>query len=128
MTYNTNHAGTVWVLPAGQLVDVSASSISYVPVPFQGRLIDAWSCISAAVTSADTTVTVKKQVGTATAVTLGTITIAATGSAIGQRQQIAMTGSEIDRTFAAGDCLIFDSDGNSSTTSIANFLGVFKGM
>ncbi len=128
MAYNGVHAETVWTLPGGQLVDVSTASISYVAVPYQGVFRTAWACISAAVTSADSVVTVKKKSGSATAVTLATITIAATGSAIGQTIEAVVTGSEIDRTFAMGDTLIFDSDGVSSTTSIANFLAVFKGM
>ncbi len=128
MAYNSVRAETVWHLHAGQLVDVSAASISYVAVPYQGVFRTAWACISAAVTSADTVVTVKKKSGSATAVTLATITIAATGSAIGQTIQAVVTGTEIDRTFVEGDTLIFDSDGVSSTTSIANFLAVFKGM
>lgn len=128
MSYNTNHSEAHWLLPGGQLVDVSAASVSYVAAPFQGVLVDAWACISAAVTGSDTTVTIKKKVGSATAVTLGTITVAVTGSAIGQTIQAVLTGSEADRTFAQGDTMIYDSDGVSSTTSIANFLGVFKGM
>ncbi len=126
--YNANHAETQWQVFGGQLVDVSTASISYTTVGQQGRLVTAWCTISAAVTSADSVVTVKKKVGSATAVTLGTITIANAGSAIGQTFQMAVTGSEVDCYFNAGDTLIFDSDGASSTTSIANFLAVFKGM
>lgn len=128
MSYNTTHDLADTVLPGGQLVDVSAASISYVPVPFQGVIRDAFACISAAVTGSDTTVTLKKKSGSATAVTLGTITIPVTGSAIGQVLQVSMTGSEADRTCAMGDTLIFDSDGVSSTTSIANFCAIIRGM
>ncbi len=111
----------------GQLVDVSTASISYAAVPFQGRLVAAWATIAAAVTGLDCTVTVKKITPAPATTTLGTITLAVTGSAIGQTAQATLTGSEIDCTFNAGDALVFDSDGNSSTTSIANFLGVFRG-
>ena len=128
MSYNTNHAETTWLLEGGQLVDVSTASVSYVAAPFQGVLQTAWACISAAVPGSDSVVTIKKKVGAATAVTLGTITIAVTGSAPGSTFEAVMTGSEIDRTFAAGDTLQFDSGGESATTSIGNFLGVFKGM
>ncbi len=126
--YNGNHSGSVWQLPGGQLVDISTPSISYVAVPFQGRLRAAWACLSAAITIADSVVTIKKKAGSATAVTLGTITCAFTGSAIGTVTGAVITGSEIDCTFAAGDTLIFDSDGGSTTTSIANFLAIFKGL
>lgn len=128
MSYNRSHDEHEWTLSGGQLVDVSGASVSYVAVPFQGTLKTAWACISAATTSADSIVTIKKKVGSATAVTLGTITVATSGSAPGSTFEAAMTGSEIDRTFAAGDTLQFDSDGAGSTTSIANFLAVFKGM
>lgn len=128
MGYNTGHDLADSIIPGGQLVDVSAASVSYVPIPFQGVIRDAFACISAAVTGSDTVVTVKKKAGSATAVTLGTITIPVTGSAIGQVLQAAMTGSEADRTCALGDTLIFDSDGVSSTTSIANFSAVIRGM
>ncbi len=128
MAYNGVHAETVWTLPGGQLVDVSAPSISYVAVPYQGVFRTGWMCLSAAITASDLTVTIKKKSGTATAVTLGTIVVTAAASAIGSVHEAVVTGSEIDRTFAMGDTLIFDSDGNSSTTSIANFLAVFKGM
>ncbi len=128
MAYATNHAETTWNLYGGQLVDVNTASISYVAVPYQGRLKTAWACISAAVTTLDTTVTIKKKSGSLTAVTCGTIVLSATGSAIGQTTEATITGSEIDCTFAAGDTLIFDSDGNGSVTSIANFHAVFKGM
>ncbi len=125
--YNVNHSENMWLLSGGQLVDVSAASISYVTTPFQGRLVDAWATISAAVSGLDCTVTIKKIVASVTTTTLGTITLAVTGSAIGQTVQAVLTGSEIDCTFKAGDTLVFDSDGASSTTSIANFLGVFRG-
>ncbi len=128
MSYNSNHAETNWVHFGGQLVDVNTASVSYTAVPFQGRLRAAWACISAAVTTLDTTVTIQKKVGAATAQTCGTIVLAATGSAIGQTVQATITGTEDACTFQAGDTLIFDSDGAGSVTSIANFHAVFKGM
>ncbi len=128
MAYNSNHAETNWTISGGQLVDVSTASISYVAAPYQGRLVNAWACISAAVTGTDSVVTVKKKAGALTAVTLGTITVVVLASAPGSTFQMAVTGSEADCTFNAGDTLQFDSDGVSSTTSIANFLAVFKGM
>ncbi len=126
--YNGTHAETNWIHYGGQLVDVNTSSVAYTAVPYQGRLRTAWACISAAVTSLDTTVTIKKKSGGLTAVSIGTIVLAASGSAIGQTTQATITGSEIDCTFAAGDTLQFDSDGAGSSTSIANFHAVFKGM
>lgn len=112
-------------IPGGQLVDVSAASISYAPVPAQGTIHAAYCCVSAAVTGSDTTVTVKTLKG-GTSTTIGTITVAVTGSAAGLTYTATMTGSEKDRSVNAGDSIIFDSDGVSSTTSIANFLAVLR--
>lgn len=128
MAYNTGHDLADNILPGGQLVDVSGASVSYVAVPWQGVVQTAFACISAAVTGSDSVVTVKKKSGAATAVTLGTITIAVTGSAPGSVFEAVMTGSEADRTVTKGDTIQFDSDGVSSTTSIANFSAVLRGM
>ncbi len=125
MSYNTVRNETIWNIDAGQLVDVSAPSISYVAVPFQGVLIDARSCIATAVTVANSVVTIKRKSGSNTAITLGTITIIPGG---GRVAQAVMTGSESDCSFTMGDTLIFDSDGGSSTTSVCNFTATFKGM
>lgn len=112
-------------LPGGQLVDVSTASISYVPVPAQGVIVGAFSTISAAITGSNCVVTVKVIKDGATT-TIGTITITQSGSAPGDVDSMVISGSEMDRTVKAGDTLVFDSDGASSTTSIANFLGVIR--
>ncbi len=125
MSYNTVRNETMWNLDAGQLVDVSAPSISYVAVPFQGVLIDARSSISASISVATATVTIKRKSGSNTAITLGTISITVGG---GRNARAVLTGSEADCTFTMGDTLIFDSDGGSSTTSICNFTATFKGI
>ncbi len=115
------------ILPGGQLVDVSSASLSYAPVPFAGVIVDAFATISAAVTSANSVVTVKVFRGSALAsTTIGTITIANSGSAPGSTFAMAITGSEADRSVGRGDVVVFDSDGASSTTSIANFAAVLR--
>lgn len=124
-----NHPVHAFIVPGGQLVDVSAASISYAPVPFKGVLTDAICSTSAAVTGSDTTVTIKKFPAgvAANTVTLGTIRVTVTGAGIGKTYSASLTGSEVNRTFDRGDTLVFDSDGASSTTSIANFAGVMQG-
>lgn len=112
-------------IPGGQLVDVSAASISYAPIWCKGRVVRAFATISAAVTGSDTIVTVKKITG-GTSTTLGTITVAVSGSAAGSTFECSFTGTEIERSVIDGDTLVFDSDGVSSTTSIANFVGVVR--
>lgn len=114
-----------WLIPGGQLVDVSTASVSYAPVPVQGVLVDAYCTISAAITGADSTVTVKKIASGVTS-TLGTITVTQAASAAGSTFTMTITGTEENCTFNAGDTLVFDSDGASSTSSIANFLGVLR--
>lgn len=120
MAMPVNYPTSVKVVPGGQLVDVSAASISYAPVPMRGVIVGAIATISAAVTGSDTTVTVKSIKGS-TSTTIGTITIAVSGSAPGSTFLASMTGTEINRTVNQGDTIGFDSDGVSSTTSIANF-------
>lgn len=105
----------------GQLVDVSTASIAYLPVPAQSILQTVLCTISAAITGSDSTVTIKRG-----STTLGTIVLAVSGSAAGSTFTASMTGTEAGRTFSAGDTLILDSDGASSTTSIGTFTAVFR--
>ncbi len=112
-------------LPGGQLADVSTASIAYAPVPAQGVIVDALATISAAITSADAVVTVKV-IRSGTTTTIGTITIANSGSAPGSTFAAVLTGSEMARSVKRGDTLAFDSDGASSTTATATFLAVIR--
>lgn len=106
-----------------QLADVSADTSAWVPILRPGRLVGGSVAISAAITSANAVITVKK--GSAT---LGTITIVQSGSAAGSVFTLAITGSEADCTLATGDVLELDSDGGSSTTSIGYFSLVVRGV
>ncbi len=104
-----------------QLVDVSTASIAYATPGAPGKMERAYCCIAAAITSANSIVTIKKN-----STTIGTITVVQVGSAIGSVFEAVFTGSEADRTFAATDTIVFDSDGASSTTSLATFTAVFR--
>ncbi len=106
-----------------QNIDVSSANITYIPIAHFGLLVDGWCSISAALTTANGVITVKK--GTTT---LGTITLVQVGSAIGSSYQMVMTGSEIARTFEPGDVLILDGDGACDTTSIGRFSMVIRGL
>lgn len=110
----------------GQLVDVSAASISYASVWCKGVIAAAYASISAAITSADCVVTVKVIKSGVTS-TVGTITIANSGSAAGTVTAMVITGTEAVRSVEPGDTVVFDSDGASSTTAIANFVAVVRG-
>ena len=113
-------------IPGGQLVDVSTASISYVPIPSQGIIVDALATISAAITTADGIVTVKVIKDGAAAVTIGTITLVQVGSAIGSTFMMVVSGTESERSVKRGDTLVFDSDGACNTTSIGTFLAVLR--
>jgi hypothetical protein len=104
-----------------QLVDASTASIAYVPVPSNSVLVGAYASLSAAITTADSIVTIKKG-----STTLGTITLAYSGSAVGSTFTASLTGTEAARSFGAGDVLIFDNGGQSDTTSIVTFTAVMR--
>jgi hypothetical protein len=113
-------------LHGGQVLDISSASVAYTPIPSQGIIVDAFCSISAAITSADSVITVKISHAGATAVTIGTITVPNSGSAAGDTVAMVITGSETARSCARGDTLIFDSGGASSTTSIGTFMAVLR--
>lgn len=122
MAYPASTTTADWAVTA-QLVDVSSASVAYVAPGSPGRLIRVYCCISAAITGSDSTVTIKKG-----STTIGTITLAVSGSAVGSVFTATMTGAEKDCTFAAGDTIILDSDGASSTTSIGVFTCVMRAL
>lgn len=128
MANNVNSTTNVVVYNA-QVLDVSTASIAQTPVPLPGRVIDAWGTISAAVTVADSVVTLKKYPAgvVANAVTIGTITIVQSGSAAGKTYQMVITGNEAACTVAPGDTLALDNAAGSSTTSIGRFSMVVRG-
>lgn len=113
------------VIPGGQLLDISNASISYAPIPFGGVIVDGFCTIAAAITGSDSVVTVKA-IKSGVTVTLGTITAVVSGSAAGSTFSMVVTGSENDRSVKRGDTIVFDSGGQSSTTSIANFAAVIR--
>lgn len=113
------------VVPGGQLVDLSTASISYAPIPVDGIVVDAFSCIAAAITGTNAVITVKVIKGGTTS-TVGTITVTQSGSAAGDVDTMEISGTEAVRSVKRGDTLVFDSDGASSTTSIANFAAVIR--
>lgn len=125
MAYPTNAPLQDVVIPGGQLVDVSTASISYTPIPCSGVIVDAFSCIAAAITGSNCIITVKVIKG-GTTYTVGTITITQSGSAAGDVDTMVISGTEQVRSVNAGDTLVFDSGGQSSTTSIANFSAVLR--
>jgi hypothetical protein len=105
------------------MTDVASPTIISIPLAKAGRLIDGWCSIAAAVTTANTIVSVLHG-----AVTIGTITVLFTGSASGSSYQLVLSGTEAQCTFEPGEALILNSDGGSSAVSAAVFSMVVRGL
>lgn len=98
----------------GTMADVSTASIIYLTSPSAGRIKAVYVAISAAVTVADTTVTISTAAGT-----VGTITIPVSGSAPGNVYKLD-TGLN-NTAIAAGAVITINSDGASSTASVGSW-------
>jgi len=105
----------------GQIVDVSTASSGWIAIPGQGVIVDAWCVISASLTTANGTITIKKG-----STTLGTITLTQSGSAAGSVFTATFAGSESSRSVKAGDVIEFATDGACDTTSIGALTMVVK--
>ncbi len=97
-----------------QLVDVSTPSTVYVVFPFACTVNKIWSVITTAITVADSTITCSNHAGSS----MGTITIAFTGSAAGDVDSLTPVSNN---TFAAGERIKITTDGGSTTASVGNF-------
>jgi hypothetical protein len=129
MAYNSNGSTTNSLVYGAQILDVSTASVATVGVLAPGRLIKAACTLSAAITNTTAVITVKKYPAgvSADAVTCGTISIAASGSAAGKVYAMTITGTEAACTFADGDVLAFDGGGESDTTSIGRCTALIRG-
>jgi len=108
------------------MVDVATPTIAYVAVPFRGRVVAGGCAISAALTAANTIVTVSK-VNPAGAVVLGTITIPFTGSGAGSSYGLVLTGNEQACTVEAYETLKVDSDGGGTGPAVGSFVFHIRG-
>lgn len=93
------------------LADVSADSSAYLIPGFAGKIKSVKTVLGVAITGADAVVVTKIN---ATAVTGGSITIANTSSAAGDVDSCIPTALN---TFGPNDIIVFDSGGESSTSS-----------
>lgn len=126
-----NQVGTTADFPLqGQIANLSAASIAYIPVPRAGRLVEGRCAQSAATTVAPAVVTVRKFPAgvAASTVACGTITVTHTGSGIGSTSALVLTGSESACTFAPGDTLVIDNAAGSTTASVGNFTLTLRGV
>jgi len=92
------------------LEDVSTAETVYIPIPFAGTISKVTSVLTNAITVADSTVTIKNSSGT----TMGTITVAFSGSAAGD---VDTNSSLTNNTVSADDFITIETNGNSNTAS-----------
>lgn len=97
------------------LLDVSTASSVLIPISRSCTLSKVTSVIGAAITVADSTVTVTKKGG----FTTGTLTISYTGSAKGDIDTLTPVSNN---TYVAGDWIEIATDGASTTTATITFL------
>lgn len=101
----------------GYLEDVSAVETVYVPVPFAGTVSKVLTVLEGSISSADSTVTVKNSAGTS----MGTITIANSGSAAGDVDVLLPSSNN---TVTADSFITVESDGASTNTAKLRFVVV----
>lgn len=103
----------------GYLEDVSAVEKVYVPIPFAGTVTKIITVLEASIGSANSTVTVKNAAGTS----MGTITVAYSGSAAGDVDTLAPTSNN---TVTADSFITIESDGASTNTAKLRFVVVVE--
>lgn len=96
----------------GHIPDVSTADQVYMPCPDDGVIVGLYATISAAITVADATLTIKTAQGTVS----DTLTIANSGSAAGSTFYTDITPSEEGTVLDAGYIEV-ETDGGSTTTS-----------
>lgn len=122
MAYPANKTTADWMVNC-QIIDAATASVAHVVPGANGRLERAYATLSAAITTADSVITIKKG-----STTIGTLTLAYTGSAVGSTFEAAFTGSEADRYFPADTPIVFDNGGECDTTSIVRITAVMRGL
>lgn len=103
-----------------RIADVSTAGQDYIPAPDEGYIHAIYATISAALATADATLTVKTANGT-----VGTLTITQSGSAAGS----TFTGDFTHNTtgyVSAGDYIEIETDGGSTNTSLCNIVVVLR--
>lgn len=103
-----------------QLADISTAGSCFVACPVRGKIVKAYSAISAAITTADCTWSLEIN---NVAVTDSTATIAYSGSAAGDVDSCTPTGAN---NVNPGDRIEVVSGGESDTTSIGFFTIVVR--
>lgn len=95
----------------GQFVDVGTASTAYFVVPRAATLNKVYTILQGAITTADSTLTVKNNAGS----TIGTITVSFSGSAAGDVDSLT---ASTNNTFTAGQMCTVATDGGASSVAI----------
>ena len=93
------------------LADVSTAGQIYVSPGFNGKIVNVYTALNAAITTANAGLTLKIA---GTAVTGGTITITQSGSAAGDVDSCTPTGAN---SFTSEQAIEIETDGSSDTTA-----------
>ena len=101
----------------GYIDNISASSTVYVPIPFAGTISKVVTVLEAAISSANATLTVKN----AAAASMGTITVAQSGSAAGDVDTLSPSSNN---TVTANSFITIASDGASTNSATLRFVVV----
>ena len=99
---------------SGSFVSVSAGQTVHIPVPFAGTVVKVVTVLEGTISSADATITVKNAAGAS----MGTITVAQSGSAAGAVDSLVPSSNN---SIVDNSCIAITTDGGSSTATILRF-------
>jgi len=100
---------------SGFITDVSTAATVYVPMPFAGTINKVVTVLEGAISNADSIITVKN----AAAATMGTITVAQSGSAAGDVDTVSPSSNH---TVAANSFITVATSGASQTARVLRFV------
>jgi len=101
-----------------KIVDVSTAGQVYATIPWGCTLNSVSTVLNGAITGGDAVLTVKNNAGSSA----GTITIANSGSAAGDKDSLEPSSNN---TFSAGDLLEIETDGGSTNAIAADITCLF---
>lgn len=117
--YISNGSGSGAWTSAGEIItgyieDVSTAEVVHVPMPFAGTISKVITVLEGAISNADATVTVKN----ASAASMGTLTIAQSGSAAGDVDTLSPSSNN---TVSVNTFITVETNGNSHTARKLRF-------
>jgi len=94
--------------------DVSTANTIYIPIPFGGTVVKVVSVLQGPITTADDTITVRNSAG----LSMGTLTIAFSGSAAGDVDILTPASNNV---VSSDSYLTIESNGASGTAQLIRF-------